>query len=104
MISGALQEMARSESVTVGTSNVIVAFPRNTKPERKVIVIRNNSPNAADIITLGFGQQGSTAGAGLILRQFESFTDANDGGYTCYQDQINAICATANGVMAVFER
>lgn len=104
MLAGALQEITRAETVNVGATSIPVAPARLTTPNRKVIVIRNNSSNAADIITLNFGQNAAVSNAGLILRQYESFVDADDGGYQCYQDQINAICATANGVVAIFER
>jgi hypothetical protein len=104
MLAGALQEITRNESVAVGVASIVVAPMRSTLPKRKVITIRNNSPNAADIITLSFGQNAAVANAGIILKQYESMTDANDGGYECYQDQISAICATANGVLAIFER
>lgn len=104
MIAGALQEITRNESVAVGTTSIVVAPARQTTPKRKVITIRNNSPNAADIITLSFGTNIAVANAGIILKQYESMTDANDGGYECYQDQISAICATATGIIAIFER
>jgi hypothetical protein len=99
-----LQEITRSDIVLVTTTNKIVADARNTTPTRKVITIRNNSAAAASIITLSFGQYPAINTAGIILRQYESITDANDGAYECYQGQINAICADANGSLSVFER
>jgi len=104
MIAGSLQEITRDDSVAVGTSSVVVSNARQTLPKRKVITIRNISTAAADIISISFGVTSAVANKGLVLRQYESFTDANDGAYEAYQDQINAICATANGVLAVHER
>lgn len=104
MLAGALQEITRNDSVSVGTSSTIIAPARFTTPKRKVITIRNNSLNSTDIIYISFGTEPAESGKGIILRQYESMTDANDGGYECYQDQINAICATANGKIAIFER
>lgn len=104
MLAGSLQEITRSDIVLVGTANTIVSQPRNTTPKRKVITVRNTSAAAASIITISFGQNPAINNAGIVLRQYESFTDANDGGYECFQDQINAICADANGQLSVFER
>ncbi len=99
----AYQDPARNESVLVGTANVILSNPRQAGARRKVILIRNNSPNAADIITVTYGNV-SVADAGIVLKQYESFADSNDGGYECWQGTINAICATANGKIAIMER
>lgn len=104
MIAGSLQEITRNDSVSVSTSSVAVCTPRHTTPKRKVLTIRNISPNVADVISISFGINPAVVNTGIVLKQYESFTDANDGAYECYQDQINAICATANGVLAVFER
>jgi hypothetical protein len=97
-------EPSRNEEVSVNTTSSIISARRNELQPRKVITIRNNSPNAADIITLNFGANAAVAGNGIVLRQYESLTDSNDQGYLCWQDQITAVCATANGLLAIFER
>ena len=100
-----LQEGTRNESIIVGTSSIIISPPRNTTPERKVIVVRNNSNDPLKIITIGFGNQGPAInGAGIILKQFESFTDSADGNYNTFQGQINAISAIAGATLAIMER
>ena len=99
-----IEEITRQSIVLVGVTNTIVADPRNTLPKRKVLTVRNNSAAAASIITISFGQYPAINNAGIVLRQYESFTDANDGAYECYQGQINALCADANGSLSVFER
>ena len=101
---GYQQEPVRNETVAVGISNVTVAEDRNEDAPRKVIVIRNISPNATDIITINFGLSQAVANAGIVLRQYESFTDTQDGGYMPFQGHINAICATATGSLAIMER
>lgn len=91
----------------VGTTQVVVsqARPQNAPNKRKVILVRNNSPNSTDIITIQMtDSQVATANAGIILRQYESFTDASDNGYECWQGQISAICATATGSLSILER
>lgn len=103
----AFREIVRNEAVLVGITGVTVAEDRvGSNNERKSIIIRNNSPNATDIITvqLSTENQAITADAGIILRQFEAFTDSNDSGYKCFQGKITAICATATGKLAVMER
>jgi hypothetical protein len=100
----AAQEPTRNESVSVGASSVKVSDARNNMNPRKAIVIRNNSPNQADIITVSFSPVDVVANTGIVLKQYESITDSNDGGYKCYQGVIRAVCATANGVLLVYER
>lgn len=100
---GAEGELARNDSVAVGVGNTIISKARNQGQPRKVILCRNISPNATDIITISFGNT-ATANTGIVLRQYESFTETTDAGYTAFQGQINAICATATGLLAVFER
>lgn len=98
------QEPTRNESVSVGLTQISVAPQRNKENQRKAIIIRNNSPNAADIITLNIGTGAATSGAGIILRQYESWSDSSETGYDCVQNAITAICATATGVLAIYER
>lgn len=102
---GAEGDLARNESISVGTSNVVVSRSRTQeqKQERKVILCRNISPNATDTITINFGNT-ATANTGIVLKQYESFTEVTDSGYKAFQGQINAICATATGVLSIFER
>jgi hypothetical protein len=105
---GALQERTRSEAVTVGTTSIVVAPVRHTEPIRRSITIRNTSDDPTKIITISFGDRQAIDNAGIVLKQFESFTDSQDGntseGYLPYQGQINAICAVANGTLSIYER
>lgn len=104
MVYTTLQEPSRNDSVSVGTSSVTVSEARNSDNPRKVIVVRNNSTAAADIIYISMGSAQAVANKGIVLRQYEVFTDAADGLYQPFQGTINAICATANGSLTVFER
>ncbi len=104
-ISGGLQERTRNESDTVSTTSKVLATPRNTLPKRKVLTIRNTSPNSADTITISFGDTGqAVSGEGVVLKQNESFVDATSEGYEAFQGQVNAICDTVNGTVSIFER
>lgn len=101
---GNLQPPSRNETVAVGTSSTVISEFRNEQNKRKVIVIRNISADPADIITINFGPQAAVANAGIVLRQYESTSDSSETGYECYQGTITAICATANGSLAIMER
>jgi sugar (pentulose or hexulose) kinase len=99
-----LTEPSRNEAIAVGTTAVSIAVNSTTDTPRKNFILRNISPNAADIITVWLSNEAAKVNTGIVLRQFESITDATDSGYQCWQGQISAICATATGVLAVFER
>ena len=104
MVYTTYQEPTRNDSVNVGLASVTISEARNEQNPRKVILIRNISPNATDIITVAFGAVSAVANTGVVLRQNESVSDSSDSGYTPYQGTINAICATATGVVAIMER
>jgi len=100
-----VQEPTRNEIVAVGTTAVEVARARQTElMPRKTIVIRNNSAAATSIITINLGLSVAVANAGIVLRQYESFSDSTESGYQAFQGTITAICADANGSLSIFER
>lgn len=99
-----LSDQARNDSVSIGLTNTLVAEARTEANPRKAIVIRNISPNAADIITINLGLSTATANKGIVLKQYESFSDSSETGYECFQGTINGICATADGVVSIMER
>ena len=104
------QEPANNGSVSVSTSSILVTPARQGAIPRKSIVILNISPNATDIITLNLGASQAVANVGIVLRQYDTFTDSAEGdwthgnGYLPFQGTINAICATATGVLSLSER
>lgn len=99
-----LQTPSRNEEITVSTTNKTIADARNELKPRVAIVVRNTSASSADVITVNMGFNTAVAGAGIVLQQNESFTDSSETGYQCWQGVITAICATANGKLAIFER
>lgn len=100
----AWQPPARNTIVLVGTSSITISEQRNKLNPRQAFVFANNSPAAADIITLNFGGNNAVANAGIVLHQGDICTDSNSGEYDVHQGTITAICATANGSLSVFER
>jgi len=100
-----LQKRVRNDSIAVTTTSVEISPVRETpNNERIAYTIRNNSPNAADVITLSFGFDKAVAGYGVILSQGQSYGESDDLGYKCHKGAIQAVCATANGVIAIMER
>lgn len=102
-----VQEPTRNESLTVSNTSVQVAQARQFQDQpRKVITIRNIADDPTKIITVNLGANPAVANQGIVLRQYESFTDSQDGGYMPWQGTITAICAVASATadLAVFER
>jgi hypothetical protein len=98
------QEPVRNDLVSVGTTVTSVAEVRSEDTPRKVICIRNTSDDPSKIITVTYGLVSPTGNYGIVLRQYESFTDSNDGDYQCFQGHINAVCAVAGGQVSILER
>ena len=100
-----IQDATRNEVITIATSSTKVSDSRNSDNERTVITCRNISSNSSDIITINLGNNPAVSNNGIVLRQYESFTDANDGGYKCWQGSITAISVTGTASnLAIFER
>lgn len=93
-----MADISRNESITVGASNTEIAPAR----KRKVIYIRNT--HATNTLTVVFGSQSATAGAGIVLKPNEYLYDSNNAGYECWQGTILGIADAANTTVAVFER
>jgi len=95
------EEWVRNEEVAVTTTSKVLAEAR----PRKMVLVRNTSPNAIDIITVHLGAQVAVAGEGIVLNQNESFSDSSSGdNYQCFEGTITCVCATANGQVAIVER
>lgn len=99
-----LQEAVRNDAVAVPASSTLLTYARNRDNKRKMIMIRNISTNVLDVITINLGLQSATANTGIRLNKDESFVDSTSEGYECFQGEITAICATANGNVMILER
>jgi hypothetical protein len=99
-------EPVRNEDLDIGLTSVKICDARSDNNEniRKVIVIRNISPNATDTISIFLGNGLAENNKGIVLKQYESFTDSYDASYLPHQDQISGICATATGKVSIMER
>ena len=66
-----MAEFVRNEALAVIATSREIAEDLEGRGGRKNIVIRNNSPNAADIITIALGRNLAVAGSGIVLKQGE---------------------------------
>lgn len=92
-------EPTRNESVSVGTSNVLIS---NSNTRRKVLYFKNTS-TAAQIISVSYGDV-AVAGQGFVLQPNEYIIESMSEGYIVFQGTVNAISSAAGGTLAVQER
>jgi hypothetical protein len=100
----AFEEPARNDALDVSTASVNVCGRRPEQMPRKAYAIRNISPNNTDIISLALGLEIAANNEGIVLRQYEIWQESSESNNPCFQGTISAICATATGKLAVFER
>jgi hypothetical protein len=98
-----ITEPTINTEIAVGLNSTIITFARNAQNKRRDYIIRNVSDNDADIISVTRGFQGAVNNSGIVLKKGETFFESSDK-YDCYQGVITAICATANGKLALSER
>lgn len=100
------QEATNNSSLEVGTTTVQVSGRRSTFAlRRKEFVYTNNSPADADIVWISLdNNQPAQVGKGIKLLKNASIAASEDSGYRPFQGLVTAVCETANGVIAIFER
>jgi len=96
-----LQEPTRNESVSVATTNTVIAEARIQDVPRRVIVVRNNGDTN---LTCNLGQQAAVSNNGILLKPGESFSDSSESGYQCHQGIITAISETSANNVSIMER
>jgi hypothetical protein len=94
----------RNEKVAQGLTSAVVCQARQEATKRTTFIIRNVSSADADVITLGLGFRSVVAENGIVLKKGEHYSESTDNGFQCWQGEISAICATANGQLSIFER
>ena len=91
----------RNDQLTIGTTNVNVSkAPHGNK--RKSIMLTNTSAGA-QVITIGKGDIGATAGRGLILAVGQSYIESTSEGFQCYQGPIQGISDVAGALLSIQE-
>jgi len=98
------RQPARNDVVAISTSSVVIFEALADQTPRKSFSIRNTSSNAADIISLTFGNERAVANEGVVLNQNEIWQESSEINNECFQGVISAICATANGQLSIMER
>lgn len=95
----------RNEQVLVGTSLVRLCDTRTELQPRTALMIQNVGPTAGtDIVYIFIGSSGQATATAWAVDVGDSFFDISDGGYTCNQDTVTIIGATANCKINVIER
>lgn len=100
MAIGLQQNYARNETVTVGTSEVIIS----TKRQRKTYYIRNSSTGAQVVTIVLDNFVVATAGRGIILSPGEFILDSKSYGYDCWNGDIKAIANAAGATVTIMEQ
>jgi hypothetical protein len=95
---------SRNESVTIGTTNVLVSQSKISSEQKAKIRMYTNTSIGGQVITLNFGNSVATAGNGIVLQPNQNVADSSDEGYECWQGTVNGIASAAGGTLAVFER
>jgi len=87
-----------SANVTSTSSQIIKRVTGEL--ERTQIIISNTSDEA--VITIAKGENPATANEGIVLLPKTTYFEATDGGYYCWQGEIQAI-SDENGTLAIVE-
>lgn len=96
------EDNVRQTSVTVGTSAIQVAGLLNSGQRTALTFI--NTSTGGQVITLNWGAQGTTAGAGIVLYPAGSWSESYDGFFVPLNLDVYAIGSAAGGTLAIQER
>lgn len=103
-ILGYITEPTRNETKTVTTASQSIAEQRLNLNPRKMMMVRNVSSSATCVLWVTQGGIPAVVGVGIQLKQGESFVDATDAGYQCWQGPVQAIsneAAASNNIIIV---
>jgi len=96
-----MSERVRNVSLSVGTSSVVVS-PSLEEGQRRVLVLTNTS-TAGQIISVSWGQEAS-AGIGVVLTPYGSWSESVEGTFVPHNAQIYAVSSGASGTLSIHER
>jgi hypothetical protein len=80
-------QIAGSTSITVGTTSISVLPARSGTLRRTQFSITNSTAGAS--MKVNKGTNPASATAGLPLAATQTMLEGDDGGYTCYQGELN---------------
>lgn len=98
-----IQQSSNEEANVTTTSAQVVKNTNTTMSgsfERTQIIITNTSSTA--VITLNKSDYPAVANKGIILQPNQAYIEATDGGFTCWQGQIQAI-GNASGTLSIVQ-
>lgn len=92
----------RNESLTIGTTAVVVSKDKqNARPRESIIII--NTSTGGQKITLSIDSEAKD-GEGIVIYAGGSWQDSKETGYKPTQKLITAISDLAGGTIAIQER
>lgn len=96
-----MEELNRNQSITIGTSPVVVSKQKDTYTRKSIILI--NTSSSSQEITLAIDGE-AQSGAGIVLSAGGVWSDTAEGGYTPTQKLITGISSASGGTLAIQER
>ena len=87
-------------SGTTTTSSLQLLAARSGNLIRTQLIITNTHGTA--VLTLFKGESGAVAGAGILLQPLQTYIEASDGGYNCWQGALQGV-SNINGSYAGME-
>ena len=93
-------QLSRSSSVSVSAISTQACNKVMGGYKRTQLIITNTS--AAAVVTISKGSNAAIAGAGVRLPPNGSYLESTDGGFLCWQEEVQ-IVADAAGTVAVVE-
>lgn len=96
------EDNVRDTSASVGTSAVIVA-PLLLTGTRTALTFINTS-TGGQVITIKWGNQGTTTNAGIVLYPGGSWSESYDGYFVPSRLDVWAVSSAASGTLSIQER
>jgi hypothetical protein len=88
----------KSETITTASKQILPRIIGGLT--RTQLIITNTSTTATATITKG--ETIAVAGQGVVLQPNQSYIEATDGGYICFQGEVQAV-GSANGTLSITE-
>ena len=95
-----MEQQTRNDLVVVGTTQVILSLPNNS---RKAFVVKNVSAGS-QIITLSFGIQQAENKKGIPLQVNDHYAEVDSSNFECYKGQLVVISDGADAELSIMER
>lgn len=92
-------DTSASTTKTVEVTDTVLLPSRLGQPRRSAYMVTNLSPTTVYVTQ---GDTPAVANAGVPLQQNQTWSNADDGGFDCYQGALHAI-GSAQSTMAVIE-